>query len=71
MIKTCLCGARPLTPIAKVPRNARSQFRFMVIAKEWGKDMEIRLLLGMEECTSIKEAEYLSPDVPSAKAYLH
>ena len=69
MIKTCLCGVRPLTPIAKAPRNARSQFRFMIIVKESGKDMEIRLFLGVEEGT--KETEYLSPDVPSAKTFFH
>ena len=69
MIKTCLCAARPLTPNVKAPRNARIQFRFMIIGKEQGKDMEIRSFLGMEEVR--KEAEYLSPDVPKAKKCLH
>ena len=41
----------------------------MIIVKEQGRDMEIRSFLGIEE--GIKEAEYLSPDVPSAKTYLH
>ena len=49
MIKTCLCGARPLTPIAKAPRNASSQLRFIIIVNKRVKDMEIRSFIGMEE----------------------